>query len=73
MNEEKLLTLGDYIRSKNITTEDFSNFTGISAAYLYRFQNKREVNLTTKVINKIYNGTLAKYGVGLEYHEYLNR
>lgn len=74
MNEEtQLMTLYDYVQSKGMTMEDFSRLTDISATYLYKIQKDRNANLSVEMIRKIYHATLAKYGVGLEVWEYLNK
>jgi len=72
MNEEEL-TLYDYVRSKNMTMEQFSVLTGISASYLYRIQRDRAANISIDKIRRIYKATEEKFGTGLTCWEYLNK
>ena len=70
MNE---MTLQDYVKSKGISMEKFSQMTGISAVYLYRIQkNRNATGISVKIVEMIYKATLEAYGEGLDYHKYLN-
>ena len=73
MNETHEMTLYDYVQSKGISMEKFSQMTGISAVYLYRIQkNRNATGISVKIVEAIYQATLKEYGEGLDYHKYLN-
>jgi hypothetical protein len=71
MNET--LTLYDYVKSKNITMQDFSVLTGISASFLRSIQKNRDANISVDNASKIYHATAKEFGEGLDYHQYLNK
>lgn len=70
---EQGMTLYDYVKSKNITMEKFSNMTGISVSYLYKIQKDRDVNMMVDNIRRIYHATEKEFGVGLDCWSYLNK
>lgn len=65
------MTLREYCNSKEITMLEFAKATEVSFSYLYRIQNKEDINVTANTIVKIYQGTKRVFGEGLKPSEYL--
>lgn len=69
---EKPFTILQYCRDHNMTIEDFSNITGMSASHLYKIQTDRDYNISWKNIKRIEKATLDKFGEKLTPYEFLN-
>lgn len=64
------ITLKQYCQEHGISMEDLAALTGVSDGTLYNLDNG--ANTTVEIINKIYNGTKEKFGVGLVADMYLD-
>jgi transcriptional regulator with XRE-family HTH domain len=67
-----MITLQQYIEKKGITTQKFSNITGVSYSYLAKIKRVENPHTTIDVIVKIFNGTKAEFGEGLTAREWLD-
>lgn len=61
--------LKQYCEQKGINMTELSIITGVSVPTLYVID--RGENTTIESVQKIFNGTQAKFGVGLTPYEYL--
>lgn len=69
----KQVNLKDYLVKKEISIDDFVIITGVSRSTIYRIIANPNWSTSLDNIRMIYQGTLDKYGTGLDVWEYLNR
>lgn len=66
------MTINDYITSKGITLQKFSNITGLSYSLLSARRYSKNPSFGIEAIGKIYEGTKKEFGEGLTPYEYMD-
>ena len=69
MEKDKIL---NYCRENGISLDELAKITDVSVPQLYLINNNPLYNVKVVTINKIYNGTKEKFGIGLSAYQYLD-